>query len=247
MSSKVKNLIDLLESFKENIICDHTQQLWNHLNALKNQRQTGKKIRIDIVLDNCAIELASDLVFCDFLLRNEYVDEIRLHPKAYQWFISDVCRNDFKNLLRQIQSDNSLAVNKFYSRINNYMNESRLVLEEAHQFWTSPYAFNVMEKKAADLYTDFKQNSSFILLKGDLNYRKLIGDLNWPYDTPLSDAAREFKPTSFCAVRTLKADLCAHLLPSNSNYAKVMKLYPDSNKWMNTGDYGVIQFVEITN
>ena len=29
VSSKVKNLVELLESFKENILCDHTQLLWS--------------------------------------------------------------------------------------------------------------------------------------------------------------------------------------------------------------------------
>ena len=79
-----------------------------------------------------------------------------------------------------------------------------------------------------------------------MNYRKLIGDLNWPHDTPLAQAVRTFRPTAFCAVRTCKADLIANLnvnIETNANYAKLLKSYPNTNKWMNTGDYGVIQFV----
>ena len=126
----------------------------------------NKKRRIDIILDNCAIELAADLIFADFVLRNNFVDKVHLHPKSYQWFISDVCKSDFDYLLRQLQSDNSLAVNRFYMRLSAYMADSRLVLEEAHAFWTSPYAFNDMPRVAKDLYTCFEENSSFILIKG---------------------------------------------------------------------------------
>ena len=126
------------------------------------------------------------------------------------------------------------------------MNEGRLVLEKAHPFWTSPYDFNEMKRIAPDLYATLEQTSSFVLIKGDLNYRKLIGDLNWPHDTPLAQAVRTFRPTAFCAVRTCKADLIANLnvnIETNANYAKLLKSYPNTNKWMNTGDYGVIEFV----
>lgn len=89
VSSKVKNLIDLLESFEDCILSDHSTELWNHLNELKANR-ANKPVRIDIVLDNCGIELTSDLILCDFLLRNEFVDKIYLHAKAYYWFISGI-------------------------------------------------------------------------------------------------------------------------------------------------------------
>jgi len=78
----------------------------------------------------------------------------------------------------------------------------------------------------------------------------LIGDLNWPYDTSLDIAVREFKPTNLCAVRTLKADLVANLDTDetrNENYRKLKEKYPTGNEWMNTGDYGVIQLLLVKN
>ncbi len=64
------DLIDLLASLETNILCNHSERLWSFLNELK-QKRNDKTIRIDIVLDNCGIELASDLILCDFLLNNE--------------------------------------------------------------------------------------------------------------------------------------------------------------------------------
>ena len=109
MSSKVKNLVELLDSFKENILCDHTHDMWSHLLQLKKENGSPSR-RVDVVLDNCGIELAADLIFCDS-------HTIHLHPKAYQWFVSDVCESDFEHLMRLISSDNSVQTNKFYSRL----------------------------------------------------------------------------------------------------------------------------------
>ena len=116
MSSKVNNLVELLDSFKENILCDHTHDMWSHLLQLKKENGPPSR-RVDVVLDNCGIELAADLIFCDFLLRNTFTQTIHLHPKAYQWFVSDVCESDFEHLMRLISSDNSVQTNKFYSRL----------------------------------------------------------------------------------------------------------------------------------
>ena len=86
-----------------------------------------------------------------------------------------------------------------------------------------------MKRIAPDLYATLEETSSFVsLIKGDLNYRKLIGDLNWPHETPLAQAVRTFRPVAFCAVRTCKADLIANLdvnTETNANYAKLLKKF----------------------
>ena len=94
VSSKVKNLVSLIDSLQSNVLCDHLDELWQFLLKLNEDRkeEKKKKIRIDIALDNCAIELTADLILCDFLLRNNLADQICLHGKLFSWFISDVSR-----------------------------------------------------------------------------------------------------------------------------------------------------------
>ena len=242
VSDKVKNLVELLDSFQENIICDESNLVWRYLNELKEKTSKGEKISIDIVLDNCSIELASDFVFCDFLLRNEFVSSITLHAKAYSWFISDVTEKEFDLLLKQLQSSNSIVVNNFLKRFKAYLSDSKIKLEHKHQFWTSPYSFDKMPTIAPELYRHFCEESSLVFLKGDLNYRKLIGDLDWPFNTELKKATRDFQPTGVCAIRTLKADLLAGVDLNNERYLSASKKFDEKNKWMVTGDYGVIQF-----
>ena len=248
VSDKTDNLVQLLDSFEERILSNHSEQLWSHLNELKERKNSGEHVRIDIVLDNCAIELASDLLFCDFLLRNDFVSQIYLHAKAYSWFVSDVTKDDFDAIIRQFQSENSLIINKFQSRIINYKKESKLVLEHENYFWNSGYPFHDMQRIAPDIYSTFKEKSSLVLFKGDLNYRKLINDLNWPHHTPLNVAVRDFKPTTICAIRTLKSDLIANLdtnVDTNQNYRKLKETFNNDNAWMINMDYGLIQMMKL--
>ena len=216
-SAKVNNLFELLDAQRSNIVCDHISQLWTYLSTLRGG--SSQPVRIDIALDNISIELASDLILCDFLLRNDCVDTIRLHGKAYSWFVSDVTRHDFDYLLQLLGGDNSLCTARFVQRLHGYM------------------------------YAELSEHCSLLLTKGDLNYRKLMGDLNWPFDTPFAHAIRHFKPTpAICSVRTIKCDLIVNLdtcVETNQAYANIRREFADSTKWMTSGDYALVQFARL--
>ena len=62
-----------------------------------------------------------------------------------------------------------------------------------------------MSTISPELYHDLVR-SDFIFLKGDLNYRKLVHDRKWPYDTKLGVAMEGFNPGKMCALRTIKSD-----------------------------------------
>lgn len=70
---------------------------------------------------------------------------------------------------------------------------------------------------------------------GDLNYRKLVGDINWSKTTPFSTALRGFLPTSLVTLRTIKADVVVGLPEGQEE-----KLQEEANDWQITGDYAVI-------
>lgn len=78
--------------------------------------------------------------------------------------------------------------------------------------------------------------SSLIIFKGDLNYRKLAGDLKWPHVTPFKTALRGFTPSAICSLRTLKADLVVGLKEGQAHQVEAV-----DNDWMVTGKYAVIQ------
>jgi hypothetical protein len=234
-SSKVHNLLHQLDEHNKFLIVNQSNEIWDHISGL-----SGNKRRLDIILDNTGMEFISDLIYSDFLLRHNLFDEINLHAKCYSWFVSDVTPSDFDFVMKQLRRVNSMYVNQFVIRLKKYQEEKKLNFI-TNQFWTLYYPFNEMKRIDSQLYLDLSQ-SNLVLMKGDLNYRKLLGDLDWPHDTPLSVAARSFKPTSFAALRTLKCDLIAGLDSSNLNLKKIKE---NDQNWMISGDYGIVQFVKI--
>lgn len=72
---------------------------------------------------------------------------------------------------------------------------------------------------------------------GDLNYRKLFGEFNWDPSTPIDIGLQNFHPSKLCILRTIKADIVCGLK------AGVAETVQDKDpKWMETGDWGLIQF-----
>ena len=83
-----------------------------------------------------------------------------------------------------------------------------------------------MEGVAPDLYHSLL-SAYLVIFKGDLNYRKLVGDHNWSYTERFSTALAGFEPTNVAALRTLKADLVAGLPPGAASRAQ-----NENKNWM---------------
>ncbi|KAH9393365.1 hypothetical protein TYRP_021878 [Tyrophagus putrescentiae] len=99
--------------------------------------------------------------------------------------------------------------------------------------------YDQMPTVAADMYGHLCK-SDFVLFKGDLNYRKLVGDLNWPFTTSFKDSLRQFQPTTaVCSLRTIKADVVVGI-KDEATLALVQSL---PKTWMETGEYAVVHFL----
>jgi Damage-control phosphatase ARMT1-like domain len=73
-------------------------------------------------------------------------------------------------------------------------------------------------------------------VKGDMNYRRLLGDLRWSLSTPFNSVVQYF-PAPLLALRVLKAELATDMDPSR--VASLNRLDPE---WLTNGRWGVIQF-----
>lgn len=187
-------------------------------------------------MDNSGYEVFTDFVLADFILRYDFVHKIRFHCKAIPWFISDVMYRDFHWTIHQLANSDNDVIKAFGQRLNDYVDTKRIELQPTEFFWTSPYEFQEMPTVAPKLYANLA-TSHLLIFKGDLNYRKLLADVNWPFNSRFVDVLGVFRPTNLCTLRTVKADLICELPDGKADeLAKLDKM------WMETGKYGVIHF-----
>lgn len=210
------------------------EKIWS---LLKNKKKTNSRTttRIDIVLDNAGFELTADFVLADFLISSKLATEIHFHGKSIPWYVSDTTVGDFNWTIKQMQSANHKAMSKCGTSWEGKMKNGAWIYHD-HFFWTLPHEFSSMAQVAPDLYAEL-QKSNLILFKGDLNYRKLTGDLKWDFTVPFHQALNDFHPAPLCSLRTLKSDVQVGLKPGQGE--QFMKTEPE---WMIIGKYGIVQF-----
>ncbi|CAL2047859.1 hypothetical protein CAEBREN_22604 [Caenorhabditis brenneri] len=219
------------------LVDDVNEMIFHVLAPLQVNKGNSKNRRIDIVLDNAGVELTNDLVLADFLLIRDFADKVVLHGKAFPWFVSDVTEKDFTwtiDSFAKAGPEGEIFGNQLKSHIGN-----KKLIFECDSFWTSPHPFYVMDREAPELFKEFC-SSSLLIFKGDLNYRKLVGDRDWNMDTSFKTACRGFAPCPFIALRTLKAETVAGI--SSAVLDKINAQFEDNNSWMTSGEYAVCQF-----
>ncbi|EDX08159.1 GD25150 [Drosophila simulans] len=120
-------------------------------------------------------------------------------------------------------------------RIRAYIGDRSFILCDKSYFWTSGHDCSQMKRVQPCLYVYISQ-ASLVIFKGDLNYRKLLGDINYKPTTQFSDCLRGFQPASVCALRVIKSDIYCGL-----PLCTVEKLSEQNPEWMVTGDKAVVQ------
>ncbi|VDN05355.1 unnamed protein product [Thelazia callipaeda] len=225
------SLLDMVHQLANKILC-------NHIEETEDILRSAEVNCIDIVLDNAGIELFADLALAELLMSVCSVKKVRFHGKTMPWFVSDVTSSDFHWIIEMLIGNSNLSLKSFGMKCSQRLTDGHFIFE-AHNFWTLSYPYFRMAEKSPDLYHKLSQ-SSLIIFKGDLNYRKLVGDLDWPLDTPFKVALQGFAPAPLLALRTLKAETVTGL--SSTVINDLSRKYGQGKSWMVTGEYAVIQF-----
>lgn len=105
-------------------------------------------------------------------------------------------------------------------------------------FWTEASTYPEIGTVAPALTAELRAQSSLVIFKGDLNYRKLTADLQWPATTPfehsLGPLAGQFP---LLTLRTCKADVVVGLPEGVEERVKA-----EDSQWRVNGKYAVISF-----
>ena len=168
---------------------------------LKKARDEGKQERrVDIVLDNAGFELFVDLILAGFLLASNLATQIIIRPKSIPWFVSDVLPQDFSALLSAVANPRPFFETQSEEEAMQEKTPEKLSEEEAadlsflfqdwaqvhaegqlvmrpNRYWTMGGSFWRLPKENPELLEDLKP-AELVLFKGDLNYRKLTGDVS---------------------------------------------------------------------
>ncbi|MBV6627495.1 MAG: protein-glutamate O-methyltransferase family protein [Rivularia sp. (in: Bacteria)] len=195
---------------------------------------SNKQNQVDLVADNAGFELVCDLCLLDFLLNSGLVDTVKLHLKPHPTFVSDAMIKDVHHTVDFLSSCSSLEVKNFAHRLRNYITSEQLILTDDY-FWTSPLPFwEIPESKKNEL-----SNSSLLIVKGDANYRRLLGDRHWHFSSNFMDIVC-YLPVPTLALRTLKSEVAAGI--PQLTIDKTAKSDPD---WLTNGSWGLIQLAAI--
>lgn len=214
-----------IESQQAHILVDDSTKVVDLLvNKLANQEK-----QVDLVADNAGFELVCDLCLLDFLLTAGLVDRVKLHLKPHPTFVSDATIKDVHHTVEFLSNVENSEVKYEARRLQDYIASGKLILSEDY-FWTSPLPFwEIPESLKSEL-----SNASLLLVKGDANYRRLLGDYHWDFSTDFTDIVC-YLPVPTLALRTLKSEVAAGIPPSVIDIAK------SDADWLTNGSWGVIQ------
>jgi uncharacterized protein with ATP-grasp and redox domains len=189
--------------------------------------------KVAYITDNVGRELFSDLALIEYLLSNNAIEYLTMIVKPAPLFVSDAMRKDVE-LSVQLLCEAPLAnVQGFGKRLQDLQKNGRLIILEE----PSLCGYHMFE----EMPWDFTRNLStfdLVIIKGDANYRRVIGDRHWEYTQPINEILDYF-PTDLLLLRTLKSEIMVGL-----SAEQVKSLNRKYENWLVDGFCGVVQLVQ---
>lgn len=219
---------------KTHVLVDDSVRLVEWLAKRGKGEGRGLQPRIDLVADNAGFELVCDLYLIDRLLMQPSPFTVYLHLKTHPTFVSDATIADVHHTLAVLSNDIDESIQDLAARLRNYLAIERLQLR-ADPYWVSPLALWQLPQT---LHHELSQ-SDLVILKGDANYRRLLGDRYWSFTTRFEEIVCYF-PSPLLALRTLKSEVVAGLQPE-----QVELLNQTDPNWLTNGEWGVMQFADL--
>lgn len=164
LTSNTGDLSQLHEIRSESVkcLCNETEICQNYLDVAKPYS------RFDIICDNSGAELFSDIYLAVFFLVYGLAKKVVFHLKPCPFFVSDATIDDFSKLVA------ALTKNGKNTELLDFISKKKIEVFSPNDFWVEPYYFD----KMPDGLKNHFDKTNLVIIKGDLNYRRLVGDFN---------------------------------------------------------------------
>jgi len=203
LDDQTRKVVDLLQSLLTEKHSTSTSAVDdNTYDSRTNEDQHDRIREVGIIIDNAGYEIVSDLLLGYCLVYIGVVDQITFHTKGHPTFVSDATSSDIMNTIDYLATSSSEATSIIGHRLLEYVNDGKFKIID-DLFWCQPTAFWDMP----DHIYHRLSNSRLVIVKGDANYRRLLGDRQWPLDINSSDVL-SYWHIPCCALRTFKAEVC---------------------------------------
>ncbi|GGT07527.1 hypothetical protein GCM10010240_46220 [Streptomyces griseoviridis] len=207
------------------LVADDSERLWSLLPP--PGAGTGT---LCLVADNAGRELVPDLLLVDHLLTHGHLARVLLHVKPHPYYVSDATSADVLDAVRRLAGATGAAAG-YGRRLGSALADGRLTVR-VHPFSCAPLPY---ADAPEDLRAEFAA-ATLTVFKGDLNYRRLVGDRRWPPTTPFADVTAYF-PGPVAALRTLKSDVITGLDPATEAALDAT----GRQRWRTGGTHALIQ------
>jgi len=215
----------------DKLICDHVAKVFE---ILERQPISGKGRKVVFFNDNAGLEIVSDLMLVDYFLHSKQVSVVELKLKPYPFFVSDATPEDIVATIAYLKTLDDAYCTKLGSDLEKFIESKRLILTK-EAFFTSG---DPMWRMPKHLREDLNSTADLVIVKGDLMYRKLLGDHALPPDLPFNDFV-SYSPCPLVSLRTCKAPLVIGLQKGLAE--ELSKRDPN---WCVNGLYGVVQVMD---
>lgn len=204
-----------------------------YLAAIAPPSRPANDAEVCVVLDNCGLELLADLALADCLAHTLGIARVVLYAKAWPVFVSDALPADVAAHVSWLCSSAQGEHAALGRRLQCLLVDGRLSIH-SHAFFTSPLDWRDMIGAAADLHAALAR-AHLVIVKGDANYRRLVGDRAFDPTTSPTPLLAELGLRALVSLRTNKSPAML-----GCDAALVARLDREHPAWRVDGKYGMI-------